>query len=197
MTNVILLWQKFCRGKRTFVVTKDVFCRDKHVCCDKDVFVVTEIILVAAPTNDSILAKSRHRFNAQGHLRLTDLHNYIYSLSCCPTDHTLTTHQHPQWHSFTELFQTSGYHKWTLYPRGSVRLRKSAPFVFNAWHTDGQKERLYLNSLLVLTLAARTLIIIGVERLSVTGFDVRESWGVIQWFTLPGFCQQSRQSMRT
>ena len=29
-TNIILSWQKFCRSKHTFVMTKDVFCRDKH-----------------------------------------------------------------------------------------------------------------------------------------------------------------------
>ena len=43
--------QTFSRGKDTFVVTKDVFCRDTHV------FVVTnttKMILQAAPANDRI-----------------------------------------------------------------------------------------------------------------------------------------------
>ena len=36
-TEIILLRQKFCRDKHTFVVTKDKFYRDKrHVCCDKN-----------------------------------------------------------------------------------------------------------------------------------------------------------------
>ena len=61
----------FCRGKYTFVATKDVFCHDKHVfvtwlsrqtrvpppfqtrvCRDKT-FVATKVILVAAPANNS------------------------------------------------------------------------------------------------------------------------------------------------
>ena len=45
-TNIILPGQKFCRGKYTFVATKDVLCRDKPV------FVATKMILVAAPAND-------------------------------------------------------------------------------------------------------------------------------------------------
>ena len=49
--HTCLLQQKFCHGKHTFVVTKDVFCRNKHVCLDKK-FVATKIILVADPTND-------------------------------------------------------------------------------------------------------------------------------------------------
>ena len=46
-TNIILLRQKFCCGKRTFVATKDMFC------CDKHMFAATKIILVAAPANDT------------------------------------------------------------------------------------------------------------------------------------------------
>ena len=53
MTNRILLQQKFCHDKHTFVMTKDMFYQDKHVCCDKRVFVVTKIILAAAATHDS------------------------------------------------------------------------------------------------------------------------------------------------
>ena len=51
--------QKLCRYKHTFVATKDMFCRDKHmfvatkrVCRDKS-FVVTKMILMAAPVNES------------------------------------------------------------------------------------------------------------------------------------------------
>ena len=45
-TNIILSRQKVCCGKHTFVATKDVFRRDKHV------FVATKMIPVAAPAND-------------------------------------------------------------------------------------------------------------------------------------------------
>ena len=41
--------QKFCRGKHTFLATKDVFYRGKYVF----LFVATKMILVAAPANDS------------------------------------------------------------------------------------------------------------------------------------------------
>ena len=41
--------QTFCRGKHTFVATKDVFCRDKHV------FVATKMILAAAPAMIDLL----------------------------------------------------------------------------------------------------------------------------------------------
>ena len=133
VTNIILLRQKFCRSKHTFVVTRRVLSRQTRVCCDKDIFVVTKIRLVAAPANDSISA-SCHCFNAQGHRRVMDLHNYIYSLACCPTDHKLTTHQHPQWNSYTELFQTKILlSQMNFVSKGlRVRLRKSALFVFNA-----------------------------------------------------------------
>ena len=46
LTNTCLPRQKFCRDKRTFVATKDVFCHDKYV------FVATKMILVAASAND-------------------------------------------------------------------------------------------------------------------------------------------------
>ena len=193
MTNIILLQQVLLRQAYFCCDKRHVLSRQTLVCCDKDVFVVTKIILVGAPANNSILV-SCHCFNAQGHLRVMELHNYIYRLSCCPTDHPSTS-------TMAFIHRTLSKILLSLMNFASkglrVRLRKSALFVFNAWHTDGKKESLYLNSLLVLTLVARTLIIIGVERLSVTVSDVRESWGVIQWFTLPGFCQQSRQSMRT
>ena len=45
---MILLRQKFCSDKHTFVATKHVFCRDKHV------FVATKMILVASPANDAV-----------------------------------------------------------------------------------------------------------------------------------------------
>ena len=54
-TNRILSSQTFCRGKHTFVATKDVFCRDKRVCCDKNIFVATKMILVAARANDKCM----------------------------------------------------------------------------------------------------------------------------------------------
>ena len=45
--------QRFCRGKHTFVATKDVLCCVKtRVCRHKDVFVATKMIPVAAPAND-------------------------------------------------------------------------------------------------------------------------------------------------
>ena len=47
-TKVCLLRQNVCRGKHTFVMAKDVFCRDKT-------FVATKMILEAAPASDSIL----------------------------------------------------------------------------------------------------------------------------------------------
>ena len=50
-TTIIFVSTKvdnFCRGKHSFVETKDVFCRDKHV------FVATKLILVAAPATDSV-----------------------------------------------------------------------------------------------------------------------------------------------
>ena len=88
MTNIILLRQKFCHDKHTFVTTntlcfvatKHMFCRDKNmlvvtkrlsqqtlVCCDKSfvaasilfhdkMFVATKMILVAAPTSDSVMS---------------------------------------------------------------------------------------------------------------------------------------------
>ena len=56
-TNIILSSQNFCHDKHTFVVTKDLFCRDKHVCRDKT-FVTTKMILVAAPANDKIWVSS-------------------------------------------------------------------------------------------------------------------------------------------
>ena len=52
----LLLGQKyktFCHDKHTFVTTKDGFSRNKHVCCNKNMFVATKIILVAAPANDN------------------------------------------------------------------------------------------------------------------------------------------------
>ena len=39
VTNIILLWQKFCCNKHIFVMTKDVFCHDKHM------FIVTNMCL--------------------------------------------------------------------------------------------------------------------------------------------------------
>ena len=62
VTNIIMVRQKFCRGKHTFVATKDVVCRNKHVfvCCDKT-FVTTNIILVAAPANDNKDTRSLSR----------------------------------------------------------------------------------------------------------------------------------------
>jgi len=59
-------WQKyrefffFCRDKHSFIETKDVIYRDKHVFVDKH-FVATKTILVAAPANDNILAGSVRR----------------------------------------------------------------------------------------------------------------------------------------
>ena len=50
-TNLILFRQNIYRGKHTFDATKDVFCRDKHV-CDKT-FVAAKMILAAAHANDS------------------------------------------------------------------------------------------------------------------------------------------------
>ena len=47
-TKIILSQQKFCCGKNTFVMTKDVFCHDIHM------FVMTKMILVAAPASDSM-----------------------------------------------------------------------------------------------------------------------------------------------
>ena len=52
-TNIILLWQKFCRGKHTFVTTKD---------WDKS-FVVTKMILVSAPASN-IKLYSENYFSA-------------------------------------------------------------------------------------------------------------------------------------
>ena len=73
-TNTCLSGQKLFLHRHTFVATKDVFCRDKHVLvatkCDKKVnrdkimfvatnisrdtsFVATKIILVAAPADDN------------------------------------------------------------------------------------------------------------------------------------------------
>ena len=54
--------QKFCRGTQTFVATKDVFCRDKHVlvCCDKT-FVTTKMIVVGAPASDNKDTRSPSR----------------------------------------------------------------------------------------------------------------------------------------
>ena len=46
-TNIILSRQNFSYDKRTFVATKDVFCRDKHV--------ATKMILVAALASNSLL----------------------------------------------------------------------------------------------------------------------------------------------
>ena len=53
----------FCHDRHVFVVTKDVFCHDRHVfvvtkdvfCHDRHVFVVTTVILVAATTSDRLL----------------------------------------------------------------------------------------------------------------------------------------------
>ena len=42
----------FCLNKHTFVTTQNIFCRDKHVCCDKSMRVTK--ILVAAPANDTL-----------------------------------------------------------------------------------------------------------------------------------------------
>ena len=39
----------FCHDRHVFVVTKDVFCHDRHV------FVVTTVTLVATPTSDRLL----------------------------------------------------------------------------------------------------------------------------------------------
>ena len=48
-TKLCLSQQKYvCRGKHTFVATKDVFCRDKRV------FVATKMVLVADPVNARI-----------------------------------------------------------------------------------------------------------------------------------------------
>ena len=80
VTTNVLLWQKFCCDHHTFVTTNNLFCHntclswqandllchDKsmfvmtntclsqqtRVCCNKT-FVMTKMILVAAPTNDS------------------------------------------------------------------------------------------------------------------------------------------------
>ena len=49
-----MLQQKFCHGKHTFVLTKDVLLQQTGVCCNKT-FVATKMVLAAAPTNDSIL----------------------------------------------------------------------------------------------------------------------------------------------
>ena len=46
----------FCCGKNTFVETKDVFRRDKHV------FVATKMVLVAAPANDRTSLQFHERY---------------------------------------------------------------------------------------------------------------------------------------
>ena len=52
--NVILLRQRFCSDKHTFVGTNDVF-------------VTTKMILVAAPANDSVTGPAaRSSFQVQG-----------------------------------------------------------------------------------------------------------------------------------
>ena len=51
-TKNSLLQQMFCHSKHTFVATKDVFCRDKHVCHSRT-FVATKTLLVAAPVDDN------------------------------------------------------------------------------------------------------------------------------------------------
>ena len=57
---------RVCRDKQTFVATKDVFCRDKHMFdTQSKTFVATKIMLVAAPANDSLSREplgSRHDF---------------------------------------------------------------------------------------------------------------------------------------
>ena len=53
VTKIGLSWQRFCRDKHTFVTTKDFFCHDKHVFFRDKTFVVTKMILMAAPTNNS------------------------------------------------------------------------------------------------------------------------------------------------
>ena len=57
MIDIILSQQKFCCGKHTFVMMKDMFCHDKHIfvvintCLSQQSFVATKMVLVAAPTN--------------------------------------------------------------------------------------------------------------------------------------------------
>ena len=66
-------YQKFCRGKHTFVATKDVFCQD-------ETFVVTKRILVAAPANDTapandsyiLTTKTWQHFTTSSHPALQD-----------------------------------------------------------------------------------------------------------------------------
>ena len=65
LVSFFSLWQKFCRDKHVFVETKHVFCHDKSMlaaiiimfvmtkdvfCYDKT-FVMTKMMLVAAPAN--------------------------------------------------------------------------------------------------------------------------------------------------
>ena len=45
--------QTLSRQKYTFVATKDVLCRDKHVFVSTKLFIETKMILMAAPDNDS------------------------------------------------------------------------------------------------------------------------------------------------
>ena len=66
MTKRLFPWQKYaCRAKtfvatklylskqNSFVATKDVFCHDKHVFVMTKPFVLTKMLLVAAPANDN------------------------------------------------------------------------------------------------------------------------------------------------
>ena len=60
ITIVVRINVFVCRKKHLFVATKDVFC----VCRDKT-FVVTKIVIVAAPTNDTSLPSMQETFSVR------------------------------------------------------------------------------------------------------------------------------------
>ena len=56
--------QKFCCDKHTFITTKDMFCRDTHVCfcCDKSKFVVTKHMLQQNYVCHNKICHNKHTF---------------------------------------------------------------------------------------------------------------------------------------